>query len=159
MRDYEKFRRQREFRDAEMNQLKSSFAKILGLTKPNGEPNDQFSIKTSRLNEEQYRRWVIEMNTYNKQKGRWVDERIETMPQYFYKSEAKVIEEKKDRSDAKAIEDAKSSAEREVNKDEAPWNWPACNLWVFELENEGATHKQREPEQDFIGRMYDIHNH
>ena len=84
MRDYEKFRRQREFRDAEMNQLKSSFAKILGQTKPNEEPNDDFHIKTSRLNEEQYRRWVIEMNTYNKQKGRWVDERIETIPQYFH---------------------------------------------------------------------------
>lgn len=31
MRDYEKYRRTRSFRDAEMNQLKSSFAKVLGL--------------------------------------------------------------------------------------------------------------------------------
>ena len=74
MRDYEKFRRQRSFRDAEMKQLKSSFAIVLGLMK-NGAPDLDFDIHTQRLTEEKYREWVSAMNTYNKQKGRWVDER------------------------------------------------------------------------------------
>lgn len=113
MRDYEKFRRQRSFRDAEMNQLKSSFAKVLGLMK-NGEPDLDFDIYNQRLtSEDLYRQWVGEMNKYNKLKGRWVDERTEaqTVTQYFYKSEAEKEEEKKKREEEKKAEIAKHEDE------------------------------------------------
>ena len=173
MRDYEKFRRQRSFRDAEMKQLKSSFARVLGLMK-NGAPDLDFDIRTQRLTEEKYREWVIAMNTYNQQKGRWVDERsftaesqteteeqyderTGTKTQYFYKSDTQKEEDAKKQEEEKKAEEAKDD-DVKAPQDEAPWNWPECNLWNIVQEQENTTgHETRR--RDFIGRMYDIHNH
>lgn len=91
------------------------------------------------------------MNAYNKQKGRWVDERTETMPQFFYKSDAQKEEDAKKATREENYEEAKD------NKEEAPSKWPPCNLWEFELTNQTGQHASREV--DFIDRMFDIHNH
>ena len=166
MRDYEKFRRQRSFRDAEMKQLKSSFATVLGLMN-DGVPDLAFDIHTQRLNYDQYREWVSAMNMYSKQKGRWVDERAETeeqyderngtKTQYFYKSDTEKEEDAKKQEEEKKAEEAKDE-EYKAPQDEAPWNWPKCNLWNIVQEQENTTGHETRP-RDFIGRMYDIHNH
>ena len=123
MRDYEKSRRQRAFREAEMNQMKSSFAEVLGLPSPN------FHIKEKRLTtEEQYRAWINKMNEYNKQKGRWVDERDELRTQHFSKSDSKIQEEFKEIKEAveyvmdlkKAADDDNTIKDAQALEDDAP---------------------------------------
>ena len=60
MRDYEKARRDSNFRKQEMNKMKEEFVKV---------------AKTKhRINADEYKEWCQAMNSYNKSKGRWVYE-------------------------------------------------------------------------------------
>ena len=73
MRDYEKARRDATFRQQEMLQLKTSFASSVGVG------FSQFNMNATRMDREQFRQWTAVMNGYNRAKGRWVDERTETV--------------------------------------------------------------------------------
>ena len=77
------------------------------------------------------------MNEYNKSKGRWVDERIEQVKQL------QIIEPE----------------EIKAGETQAPQSQPPYELWVFELESADAVPVGQPRYFDFIGRMYDIHNH
>ena len=137
MRDYEKARRDANFRKAEMHQLKTSFASSAGVSNLR-----EFNMNTTRMDRDQFRQWTAVMNEYNREKGRWVDERTETV-------------EMERTTDDKDVFPSPIKKNDHVDKHE--FVDPEVMYWKFKVKDADQTKLEKE-RRDFIDRMYDIHN-